>query len=136
MEQKKLDRINELAKKKKEGTLTEEEAAEIYRIVVNLGLHPIIAIEIGIRGRRGTGEYFVGIKCHKLIQIAVGICNFYPEVFADFATPLRTESVTHHIFVVIGIHCMGQTELFKVGFAFDLLCSSTGLAQSGQKHGG
>ena len=28
MEQKKLDRINELAKKKKEGTLTEEEAAE------------------------------------------------------------------------------------------------------------
>ena len=28
MEQKKLDRINELAKKKKEGTLTEEETAE------------------------------------------------------------------------------------------------------------
>lgn len=28
MEQKKLDRINELAKKKKEGTLTEEEATE------------------------------------------------------------------------------------------------------------
>ena len=28
MEQKKLDRINELAKKKKEGTLTEEEAIE------------------------------------------------------------------------------------------------------------
>ena len=28
MEQKKLDRINELAKKKKEGTLTEEEVAE------------------------------------------------------------------------------------------------------------
>ena len=28
MEQKKLDRINELAKKKKEGTLTKEEAAE------------------------------------------------------------------------------------------------------------
>ena len=28
MEQKKLDRINELAKKKKEGKLTEEEAAE------------------------------------------------------------------------------------------------------------
>ena len=28
MEQKKLDRINELAKKKKEGMLTEEEAAE------------------------------------------------------------------------------------------------------------
>ena len=28
MEKQKLDRINELAKKKKEGTLTEEEAAE------------------------------------------------------------------------------------------------------------
>ena len=40
------------------------------------------------------------------------------------------------IVVVIGIHGCGEPQLFEVADALDALGGGTGLAQSGQKHGG